>query len=194
MQSFSGKQVFPLEFKPEQVTFEDIAHSLAQKVRFNGHLREMGYTVAQHCVMGAEQLSGSLALAFVLHEVDEVYLPDVPSPIKPYLRISSSIELGRIEMTWDDLCAQHGETVFRALRLEALWNADMKHDAIKETDIRMLLTEKRDLMGEGPGVLWEAEKVSQYKPFGFRIDRVWSMPEAKERFTQAYRVLRRNCA
>jgi hypothetical protein len=202
IQSYSGREVHPLDLRPEQVTFEDIPHALAQKVRFNGHLREMGYSVAQHCVLGAEQIvpasdrylpteedARKLRLAFLLHECGEVFCPDVPAPIKPHLRVQynpGSGDSGRMLKTWSELEDEHTRVILQALGLsELLPLIDSKE--VHEMDVRMLMTEKRDLMGPGPGLRkWSTANV---EPLPIKIDRCWGPEEAKAAFTRMYRLL-----
>ena len=162
-QSYMGKIVTPELLCVEQVSYEDIAHALAQKIRFNGQCTVMGYTVAQHCVMGAlevARVSPKHALPFLLHEVSEVYLPDVPSPIKRLLRVEiSDSDL----MNWTDLEDQHARVIFKALELSDLLPR-IYEEPVKTADVRMLLTEKRDLMGPEP-----APWIDMPKPYGGSI-------------------------
>lgn len=186
-QSYSGQIVTPRHLLPEQVRFEDIPHSLAQKVRFNGQLFVPGYTVAQHCCMGAEEfiLRGEerFALPFLLHEVDEVYLPDVPSPIKGAVRVVLTDREDET-CTWGELCDQHADAMFAALGLTEL-RPLLQSPEVHDMDLRMLLTEKRDLMGQEP-VPWGIPG----EPLPFKIDPVWDYSECRERFTYLYRQLR----
>lgn len=69
--------------KPEQVKIEDIAFSLANQCRFNGHVPFL--SVAEHSVAVAARVGPQLQLAALLHDAAEAYLSDVPSPIKQYL-------------------------------------------------------------------------------------------------------------
>ena len=146
IQTFTGKAIDILDPKPEQYCIEDIAHALACKNRFAGMTREP-YSVAQHCVLGARTLEaagGSLALAFLLHELDEVALQDE----HPYLKARMSIDVGA---NWDwlsyrDLAASHAEVALEGLGLEGL----PFPPEVGAVDLRMLATEKRDLLGPSP--------------------------------------------
>lgn len=181
-QSFSGKVVTPLALKVEQVSFGDIAHALAQKVRFSGQLREPGYSVAQHCVVGAEQIAGPFALAFLLHEVSEVYLPDIPAPIKPMLTLMTG-DLGA--MTWSDLEAQHADVIFEALGLSSL-RPLIDSPEVHKMDLQMLMTEKRDLMGPEPEP-WGID----VEPLEYKIAGCWDYQAANDLFTNTFRRLLR---
>lgn len=209
IQSFSGLAMTPLHLQPEQIRFEDIPHALAQKTRFNGHLREF-YSVAQHCVFGAEQImeigypSGvlrtRLKLAFLLHEVSEVALPDVPSPIKPflsvqYVRTEANAHASQkvITKTWVELEDEHANVFFKALGLEELLPL-LDSPEVKAMDRAMLHTEKRDLRSiqeTDPRVIEQERLRYSGEPVpGLKIDRCWTPVEAEQRFTQLYRELR----
>lgn len=199
IQTFSGKGVTPLELKVDQVVFEDIPHALAQKTRFNGHLREF-YSVAQHCVLGAEALraealvkSVEIELAFLLHEVSEVALPDVPAPIKKQLFIYKNHNTFDGEkMSWEDLEAQHAEVMFAALGLSDILPL-IYSGYVKTMDRRMLITEKRDLRGPDvePQVIAQERERYSGEPLEMKIESGWAPFFAKERFTALYWKLRK---
>lgn len=81
IRTFTGK-VFDLKIlDPESICIEDIAHALAQTARFAGHLKRF-YSVAQHSVLMAENVSEDFKLEALLHDASEAYLGDMPSPFK----------------------------------------------------------------------------------------------------------------
>lgn len=212
LQSFSGKGVTPLNLRPEQVTFADIPHALSQKVRFNGHLSVLGYSVAQHCALGAELIGGpalkgsghytkeqlELKLAFLLHEVSEVYLPDVPAPIKPTLSVQYVSDLSIagagicVKKSWVELEDQHAEVMFEALGLTHLVGL-LHSPVVKQMDRAMLITEKRDLRGPDAQevIVQEKERYGGEPVPNFKITRVWGAIEAKHEFTMLYEHLRK---
>lgn len=186
IQSYSGRKVTPFDLQPDQVCFQDIAHTLSQKVRFNGHLRSMGYTVGQHCCLGAEQIflrtrSETLALAFLLHEVSEVVLPDVPTPIKRMIKVDIGGEL----ISWSELEDRHAKAIFEGLAMPGLL-PEIYSPEVKEMDARMLMTEKRDLASKEP----EPWGISAEPLENLKID-VWSMGYTKEVFSLLYDNLTR---
>lgn len=88
MQTYTGRAVYPMDLRPEDVCIEDIAHSLAMQCRYNGHSLRF-YSVAEHCVLMAQHLhkyGDRVALCALMHDATEAYLADVPRPIKPYLQ------------------------------------------------------------------------------------------------------------
>lgn len=84
MQTFTGRQFWPMDPRPDEVEIADIAHALSLQCRYAGHCRHF-YSVAEHCVLMARAVPEPLRLWALLHDASEAYLVDVPRPIKPYL-------------------------------------------------------------------------------------------------------------
>ncbi|WP_051767995.1 hypothetical protein [Sphingobium sp. DC-2] len=140
---------------PEQspITIDDVAFGLAYTARFRGQTRALRmngkrcfYSVAEHCVrmvhaVLAEGLK-ELALPALMHELGEVPLGDMPSPAKWMLPEFKALEK-RLEAA-----------LWMQFDLPPLSETDAK--MLKAFDLRMLATEKRDLMtGAIPGDKWE---------------------------------------
>lgn len=83
IETYTGKHFDFLNPSPDQVDIKDIAFSLANQCRFNGHVPFL--SVAEHSVAVAARLPPTLQLAGLLHDAAEAYLSDIPSPIKQYL-------------------------------------------------------------------------------------------------------------
>jgi 5'-deoxynucleotidase YfbR-like HD superfamily hydrolase len=85
--SYTGKQIYPLDFRPEDINIHDIAHSLALTCRWAGHCTEM-YSVADHSIMCAEMANVTAGFPrtsvqwCLLHDAGEAYLHDAITPIK----------------------------------------------------------------------------------------------------------------
>ena len=93
MQTYTGRQFWPLDPRPEEVVIEDIARALSMQCRFAGHCAKF-YSVADHSVrvsMLADENS-TLALAGLLHDAAEAYVVDVPRPLKRFLPGYKEIE------------------------------------------------------------------------------------------------------
>lgn len=86
LQTFSGRQFWPLDPDPAHVAIEDIAHALSMQCRYAGHCLRF-YSVAEHSVHLARHFSydAGLAMWALLHDASEAYLVDVPRPVKPFL-------------------------------------------------------------------------------------------------------------
>ena len=136
LRTFTGRNVFPLNMYATDIAIEDIAHSLSNIGRYNGHTSKL-YTVGQHSVMMAEYLlekygKEKLALSGLLHDAPEAYIGDMPTPLKR-------------------LFPQFVEAEDRIVAvMEARFKLDYPLDCpeIKEADMRLLATEARDLMGD----------------------------------------------
>lgn len=124
-----GGNVFNL-LHPEQCIFaiEDIAHALSNLCRFTGHTREF-YSVAQHSVHVSHLAPKEHALAGLLHDAAEAYLGDVASPLKALLPAYKEIEVKVEQM----LLSSFGLDIHLP-------------PSVKQADMLMLVTERRDLM------------------------------------------------
>ena len=83
IETVSGVKFHFLNPTPNEIDIKDIAFSLANQCRFNGHVSF--FSVAEHSVAVAARLPPSLQLAGLLHDAAEAYLSDIPSPIKQWL-------------------------------------------------------------------------------------------------------------
>jgi len=168
-QTYTGKQFWPLDPRPEDVNIFDIAHALSLQCRFNGHCREF-YSVAQHSVLVSraipKQCGDDARLWGLLHDAAEAYIGDMIRPLKANMWAFKQAE-SRI-MT---AVAQH-------FGLD-----DKDPDIVKHFDSVLLATEARDLMGKPP-VPW----VDLPAP----LDRViipWSPSVAEDQFIGEYEWL-----
>ncbi len=83
--TFTGKYINP--FKPDECEIDilDIAHALSNTCRYGGHV-PFHYSVAQHSVLVSRFfISPTLRLAALLHDAEEAYMCDIPTPIKKQL-------------------------------------------------------------------------------------------------------------
>ena len=175
-QTFTGKQFWTLDPHPEEVFIEDIAHSLSQQCRFVGHTKVF-YSVAQHCVLGANELvaSTSDAFHFLMHDSAETYICDLPRPLK-----KDGGQFGKLYMRYEDQLEKAIATRF---------NLDHPMPTIvRLTDSRMLLTEKRELLTDPPAA-WKASE-GDYKPFTWPISS-WTPQYAEKQFLNLFFNLNR---
>ena len=84
MQTFSGRQFWPMDPRAEEIHIEDVAHALSMQCRYGGHCKRF-YSVAEHSVHLARYVSPANRLWALLHDASEAFLVDVPRPVKPFL-------------------------------------------------------------------------------------------------------------
>lgn len=156
----------------------DLAMTLSGIVRFGGHAEDNRqaanvphpiYSVAQHCVVGADALleetsSPTAALAFLVHDAHEALLGDIASPVSAALDVALGALLTRMvgEDTLRSIRAALGagplaiairgtkRTLDREIhKLCGLPDVLPDHiaRAVKEMDVRMLDTEQRQILG-----------------------------------------------
>lgn len=156
IQTFTGKQFFPLAPRPDDLDIRDIAHSLAMQCRFNGHCTQF-YSVAQHSVLVSRILPVDLALWGLLHDAAEAYLSDLPRPVK--MQMPSFVQAE--EQLLEIIAARYG------------LQCPMPQP-VKEADDILLATELRDLMAPVPHP-WRIEA----RPLAERIEPVaWNRAES----------------
>lgn len=81
MQTYTGRQFFPLEPRVADVVIEDIAHALAHQCRYAGHTCGF-YSVAEHSVHIYRSISRQNRFWGLMHDAPEAYLVDLIRPIK----------------------------------------------------------------------------------------------------------------
>jgi 5'-deoxynucleotidase YfbR-like HD superfamily hydrolase len=128
LQMHSGKMIDLLNPKVEDILLTDIAHSLSNLCRFNGHIDY--YSVGQHSILVSKIVSPKNSLYGLMHDAPECYLGDIPTPLKSYL----NGRYNKLEKAW----------------MKAVCNrfdlSEGEPDEVKEADKILLVTEKRDLM------------------------------------------------
>ncbi len=158
LQSFTGRHVWPLDMRPEDIDLRDIARSLSLQCRFGGACLWF-YCVAEHCVRASylvESWGGNPieVLAANDHDASEYACVDVPRPFKRNLSGYAEIEAGVV------------------VAVEA-W-AGLPHGAcslpiVKRADEVMLTTEKRDHMAPPPAA-WGLAQGIAHEPLRWRIN------------------------
>lgn len=169
IQTYTLRQFWPLDPRPEDVSIIDIAHALSMMCRFTGHTHRF-YSVAEHCVRVSYHASRDVvddaeallvARWGLLHDATEAYLVDLARPVKRTDEMKSYREAEQRLM--EAICQRFGLP-------------PAEPPAVKVADMRLCYTEARDLF---PGVhrawRWHAEPLEEkILP--------WSQEEAKQRF------------
>lgn len=148
---------------PPNILASDIAAGLRMP-RFNAQTRGDLYTIAQHCVLGAEQALPHSKFLFLMHDAPESVYGDVTTPFKQ-LHPDLKKTMKRVD-------AKFAEQFHLPLKMPR---------EIKEIDLRMAATEKRDLMPHSS----EWAYLDGITPFNFSIT-PWSAQYAMNRWMEMF--------
>ena len=103
--TYTGKMIDMTSPSPDAIDIRDIAHALSQICRASGHFKHF-YSVAQHSINClkeaiARNYSEKVCLACLLHDSQEAYLCDIPTPLKYHLPDYKKIENNFEEKVWE---------------------------------------------------------------------------------------------
>lgn len=128
MQTFTGRQLYPMDPHPRDIDAVDIAHALSMQCRFNGHVHTF-YSVAEHCVLVSRAVSPANALWGLLHDASEAYVGDMIRPLKLHMSAYRKAE-GRVMLA-----------ITRKFGI-----SDAMPDEVHAADARIVLDERAALM------------------------------------------------
>lgn len=157
IQTFTGRQFWPLDPRPDEIDIADIAHALAHDCRFGGHCRRY-YSVAEHSVLLSRMVAPCHRLAALMHDSPEGYLRDLVRPVKRTMPAYRAAETA----IWRAICT----------RFEL--PTDLPAE-VHEADNRILVDERQQNMAPPPAP-WSVEE--QVAPLGVSL-RFWSPIEAE---------------
>lgn len=162
----------PLHPDPSEIVIEDIAHALSMICRFSGMVKK-AYSVAEHSVRVSWIVPPQHALWGLMHDASEYALGDVNTILKktsdfgpPY----RAYEAALMAVICDKFGLNHKEP------------AD-----VKKADLILLMTEKRDLLGEGREPWYGGADVECLKERIFP----WPQEVAEVRFLARFKELYR---
>ena len=141
-ETYCGARFHYNNIEDSYILIEDIAHSLAQQCRYNGHCSRF-YSVAEHSIHVASILPPALRLFGLLHDAAEAYVGDMAKPLKD-LPLNAGFKL------LEQRIQRH---IFNVL-IGDLPGSSQRH-LIHEADMDVLTTEAEVLMVSG-GEGWEA--------------------------------------
>ena len=153
IQTFTGRKFYFLRCTPDDICLHDISRALSHLCRFTGHTK-YHYSVAQH----SESVSGYFPqnpLLGIMHDAVEAYINDMSRPLKHlgnhglYKKVNDHIEA---------MIYEKFDIKIKGSDLEDL----------KVVDTRMLVTEARDVLPQGPHKDWTIDMV-KYPAYGERI-------------------------
>lgn len=185
IQVHNGGVFDPLNPNPDLIFLEDIAHALAQQVRYNGHC-DVPYSVGEHSVRASRLAKDPYVAKWILlHDAPEVYIGDLASPLK-------------VDPDFGQKFRVVEKRIMRAVcaRFDLDWHEPPE---VHEADLTMLATEVRDLMPEKTPEAVEiwAQWIDGIVPLEKRIE-PWGWKRAKGEFLSRYarleRQLRREAA
>lgn len=152
--TFTGKAFDFANTTADMIDIADISHALSAQVRFNGHTKSP-YSVAQHSMgvaMWAYQKTNDklIGLQGLLHDSTEAYIGDMVSPLKELMPAFREYEA----YLWSIIAAKFGVS-------------EEMHEVVKEADLRILLTEKREMLNNDHTPRWKLEDL--YEPLPIKI-------------------------
>ncbi len=120
---------------------EDIAHALSNICRFNGHTAQY-YSVAHHCLnvemfLQQKDYSKKIRLYGLLHDAAEIYICDIPRPLKKTMPAYEAVEVA-IQ-----------SAIYEHFNLE--WPSHDEEKAIEEADNYVLALEAKKFMTNARG-------------------------------------------
>lgn len=160
IQTFTGRQYWPLDPRPGDVDIEDIAHHLSMLCRYTGACKRF-YSVAEHAWHVSFIVDVGLELWGLHHDDAEYVCNDIARPVKRSISGYDCIE--RMNM----------EAIQSALGLPGL--SFKAAAAIKAADNAMLLAEQHALMKPAPEkwakidvdpdqVAWAGDRLAMHGP------------------------------
>jgi hypothetical protein len=155
LRTFTGLRVDYDDPDPASINIDDIAHSLANTCRYNGHTLEF-YSVAQHsCVvmdiLARQKLPNDALFCGLMHDAHEAYVGDLISPLKRMPELEEGFRI--LDKRFMDVV----DNVF-----DIPWNIDIK-GLVKTADEIALATEMRDLTSRN-------DYQGSYMPATFKIE------------------------
>ena len=155
--------------EPEMIDPHDIAHHLAMIPRFTGATR-WHYSVAQHSFLVSLRVPKEHALQALLHDASEAYLNDIAMPLKHH----------RIMKEYRALETRVQRMIYLKFGVEPVM-----HRTVKQADLVMLATEKRDLMPVDSKA-WPVLRDVKASPVKIHE---WSWQDARSRWLERFELL-----
>mgnify|MGYP003865886187 CR=1 FL=1 len=167
---------YPLFPSAVEFNIEDIAHSLSNMCRYNGHTKYF-YSVAEHSLLVASILPDKLKLEGLLHDAPEIYFTDLPAPIKGHFYVDI-LDRG------EKISIEEFENLLWK-KISKRWNLNSELSAeVKQADVNVALAEKHELFDMN--LRWRLEEIAEPAPVKIQ----GLLPnQAKEKFLDIYQKL-----
>lgn len=194
IQTYSGQLVDYLNPNPDTILIEDIAKSLSQECRFGSQSR-IFYSVATHSITVCGYAPLELKLEALLHDAEEAYLKDMPTPLIAAISRGAVSQYRNIKSRIRAAIAAKFKLKFHDwYNLDAILSDERKlktnWDIIKEIDKRMAVTERNHLF-KNPQPLFEGEDIEPYGE-GSSLFLPCSMIETEKKFLDMFELYRRD--
>lgn len=189
IQTYTGRQYWPLEPRAQDVHLDDIAHHLSLLCRFTGACKRF-YSVAEHSTHASHVaelagLSNHMVLATLMHDSAEAYCNDIAQPVKRAIVGYTEIEAANEAAIWEALALPHV--------------GDEAWAIIKEIDNAVLIAEQESLMGpvpadwavmNAPEHLTDAARYRLRLAYDHGLGGAWRPDDAERVFKARYQELR----
>jgi hypothetical protein len=162
--TYTGRQFYLHDPKPEDVCIEDIGHALSMLCRFTGHCARF-YSVAEHSLLVTRGLPRKFWAWGLLHDAAEAYVNDLARPLK----------CGAALDQYRNIENRILQTIFERFGLHPGGVGVWVPSEVKRADLQALATERRDLMPAG-GPEWELgvepfdELIPVYERAGIKLE------------------------
>jgi uncharacterized protein len=163
----SGIQFWPWNPRVEDINIEDIAHHLSIVNRFHG-ATIYPWSVASHSVYGSRKCK--YVMEFLLHDAAEAYFNDFAKPVKYH----------RSFKAYNAACDRLSAMIAKKYGAIYPWP-----DEVKTVDLRMLATERKQLMTTQP-VDWHG--TNGYEPYRGMILPELGFRKAKKEFLRFFNI------
>lgn len=172
IRTFTGKKLYWDRVHEHDYDIIDIAHSLAQRVRWSGHTKRQGnriMSIGQHSCYVHDILPDPLKKQGLLHDAAEAYMPDFPSPLKHWM-------LSRGDRAIDDLETEVDRAIGRKLNVQF-----PRDPLVKRADLQALSIEHRDLMPDKT-----SERKFMLSPITKEPLKLWTIQRTEREFLLRY--------
>lgn len=172
MQTYTGRQFWPEDPRPEDIDIRDIAHALAMQCRYAGHTRVF-YSVAQHsalvhdAALAQHPAHPHLWPWALLHDASEAYVTDVIRPLK-HGALAAVKEVER--------------RVMAVIMVRFALSGSIEPPSVKRLDDGILGDEARHLMVYPPPADWKLTA----PPLGLAAIESWTPAEAEMQFLHRF--------
>lgn len=182
IKTYTGKRFYPFAPRLEDIRIMDIAHSLAQSARFNGHLQNLDitYSVGQHSCHVHDLVSPRAKPWALMHDAAEAYIGDMASPIKWF---------------FPDFCAMEDKIAAVIIeRFNIPHSADIEHE-VKQVDNWIVFEEGRQKLHNSEVETWQAKVM---RPTTFQHDTFdfpdWTARQTRDEFLSRFAALKMEIA